>query len=116
MERLPRFVSDLPIIVSSFFREPVIVPFDLRQRMLEDKHLAEKLGSVSSEQARAEMSNNHFRRPIPLFGMDRFLRDGWAIRPFWRDHIRVVPRLPIVGRSGRIYKANEPIPIWESPL
>lgn len=52
----------------------------------------------------------HFRRYVPIPVVTGLT--GLYIRPFWRDQ-KVVPPLPIRGRSGKIYKNGQKIPSWE---
>lgn len=118
LDRVGNLYRDTKTIIQGISKEPLITSVVFRDRD-EELHsfarlMAEKSTTSSSVTAlHQEIAEFHFRRPILLLGMDKWCRNGWVVRPFWRDHIKIAPPLPSQGRSGKLYKHNEPRPCWD---
>lgn len=116
----------LPVLARLFqtsMKGPLLVRYSLPQwedskisdyggRVEEEKafrvQLMAKVGCTPLRQLEQEIAEWCFRRPLLIPGTNV------AIRPFWRDRVAVAPPLPMSGKSGRIYKHGQRIPLSEA--
>lgn len=104
-------------MVDNRVERPLFIISDSRLRQQEVNEFATRISSnvreVTMRESEKQIAEFYFRRyqPIPLVTE----LTGLYIRPFWRDRIRneEIPPLPVIGKSGKIYKHSQKIPFWE---
>lgn len=116
-DRLTELFIDTGVITQAFFKGKLIINDGCLQRRsrLESQHLRNKelqeQGVCLSEIERG-ISRFWHQEPIPVFGLDKNVKDWWAIMPVWRAR-KKAPPLPIEGKSGKLYKHGQKIPLGE---
>lgn len=117
-DRLGNLVSDVKILTQALVEGRLIVKDSCqkgRMRLddLHKKNQAEYKAGLCLSEIEKGIARSRYLELIPLLKISRYFSDWWAIVPVWRER-KSAPTLSYKGRSGRIYKPGQKIPLWES--